>query len=84
MLKIELYLKSKCHYCTRVKQLLDSIGLPYVEHNILSDTLKRKEMMKRSKASTVPQIFIGNKHIGGSNDVFQAFMNGDFDPLMNA
>ena len=63
--KIEIYSTNRCPYCTRARMLLDSKGLSYVEFRIDLDRNLRQEMEQRSRRTSVPQIFIDEKHIGG-------------------
>ena len=85
MAKIEIYTKAFCPYCSRAKALLESKGAAYDEFDITMDTAKRKEMLERSGGrSTVPQIFIDGKHIGGSDDLAALDRQGGLDPLLAA
>ena len=71
MAKIEVYTTNICPYCDRAKQLLRKHNLSFEEINVSSNILKREEMLKRSNGrQTVPQIFINNQHIGGSDDLY--------------
>lgn len=83
--KVEIYTKFACPYCYRAKSLLDSKGVEYVEYDISGDAAKRSEMFERSPgARTVPQIFIGNLPIGGSDDLHGLERNGDLDSILAA
>lgn len=83
MAKIEIYTKMFCPYCTRAKSLLDSKGVEFTEYDITMDAAKRKEMLGRSNGgSTVPQIFIDDRHIGGSDDLAALDRAGKLDPLL--
>jgi len=83
MAKIEIYTKAFCPYCTRAKRLLDEKGAAYDEHDITMGGPKRQEMIQRAQGrSTVPQIFIGNRHIGGSDDLAALEREGQLDPLL--
>lgn len=83
--KVEIYTKFACPYCYRAKALLDSKGVDYVEYDISGDAAKRSEMAARSPgARTVPQIFIGNLPIGGSDDLHGLERNGDLDSMLDA
>ena len=85
MAKIEIYTKAFCPYCSRAKALLDGKGAAYDEFDITMDTAKRKEMLERSGGrSTVPQIFIDGKHIGGSDDLSALDRQGGLEPLLAA
>lgn len=83
MAKIEIYTKAFCPYCTRAKRLLDEKGAEYDEHDITMGGPKRQEMIQRAQGrSTVPQVFIGDRHIGGSDDLAALEREGQLDPLL--
>ncbi len=83
MAKIEIYTKAFCPYCTRAKRLLDEKGAAFDEHDITMGGPKRKEMIQRASGrSTVPQIFIDDRHIGGSDDLAALEREGKLDPLL--
>ena len=83
MPRVEIYTKFLCPYCTRAKKLLDGKGVAYDEYDITSDREKRAEMIQRANGRhTVPQIFIGDRHIGGSDDLAELERNGQLDPLL--
>jgi glutaredoxin 3 len=68
--KIEIYSGDYCPYCVRAKSLLKKLNLPFIEYNVQSDPDKRVEMMKRSKGGrSIPQVFINDKHVGGSDEL---------------
>ena len=78
--KVEIYTKAFCGYCHRAKRLLDSKGVDYVEYDITMGGEKRAEMMKRVPgAMTVPQIFIDDEAIGGSDDLALLEREGKLD-----
>lgn len=85
MAKIEIYTKGFCPYCSRAKALLDSKGVSYEEFDITMGGPKRQEMLDRANGqSTVPQVFIDDKHIGGSDDLAALDNDGGLDPLLAA
>lgn len=84
MTKTEIYTKSYCPYCHQAKRLLDAKGIVYKEIDVTSDEQGQQEMMERSGRRTVPQIFIGNVHIGGHDDLVKANRNGSLDELVGA
>ena len=81
--KVEIYTKMFCGYCHRAKRLLDSKGVHYVEYDITMDGEKRDEMRARAPgAMTVPQIFIDDASIGGSDDLAALEREGKLDGLL--
>ena len=85
MPKIEIYTKMMCPYCHRAKQLLTAKGADFAEYDISMGGPKRAEMLSRSGgAATVPQIFIGDTHVGGCDDIMALERAGKLDPLLAA
>lgn len=83
MAKVEIYTKFLCGYCARAKNLLASKGVDFEETDITTNAAKRDEMLGRSNgARTVPQIFIDDRHIGGSDDLAALDAAGELDPLL--
>lgn len=83
MPKVEIYTKMFCGYCTRAKQLLTAKGVDFEEYDITMGGPKRGEMLDRAPGSTtVPQIFIGDTHVGGSDDLAALERAGKLDPLL--
>jgi glutaredoxin 3 len=83
MAQIEIYTKFLCPYCSRAKALLASKGVKYREFDITMDGELKKKMVARSNGgSTVPQIFINDIHIGGSDDLVALDSRGELDPLL--
>ena len=81
--KVEIYTKFYCGFCYRAKHLLDSKGVEYLEHDITLGGPKREEMLERKPdASTVPQIFIDGRAIGGSDDLARLEREGKLDGLL--
>jgi glutaredoxin 3 len=81
--KVEIYTKMFCGYCHRAKRLLDSKGVNYVEFDITMNGAKRDEMIARAPgARTVPQIFIDDRPIGGSDDLALLDRQGKLDSLL--
>ncbi|MXO50470.1 glutaredoxin 3 [Erythrobacter gaetbuli] len=80
---IDIYTKFGCGYCYRAKKLLDDKGAVYEEHDITMGGPKRDEMMERApQARTVPQIFIGDVYVGGSDDLAALERAGKLDALL--
>lgn len=85
MARVEIYSKMFCPYCSRAKRLLSDKGVSYEEYDITFDSKKRDEMLSRSNGRhTVPQIFIGDHHVGGSDDLAALESAGKLDPLLQA
>lgn len=66
---ITIYSGDHCPFCTAAKSLLDSRGLSYTEIKVSEDAARLREMLARSQRLTVPQIFFGERHIGGFDDL---------------
>lgn len=81
---IEIYLTRWCPYCSRAKALLDQKGVSYTEIDVDSAPELRRQMMERSGRRTVPQIFIGDTHVGGCDDLFALERQGKLAPLLGA
>lgn len=80
---IDIYTKFTCGYCHRAKQLLDGKGAAYNDHDITMGGPKKAEMLARAPgARTVPQIFIGDIHVGGSDDLSALERSGKLDALL--
>lgn len=85
MAKVEIYSKIFCGYCARAKRLLDAKGVAYEEYDLTMGGPKRAEMIQRANGrTTVPQIFIDGRHIGGSDDLHALDEAGRLDPLLEA
>jgi glutaredoxin 3 len=85
MAKVEIYTKAFCPYCTRALQLLGSKGVSPEEYDITMGGPQRAEMIDRAGGrTTVPQIFINGKHVGGSDDLAALDRAGKLDPLLAA
>ena len=83
MPKITIYTTPICPYCARAKQLLKKKGAAFDEVDVFMDTKARKEMEEKSGgARTVPQIFIGDTHVDGSDDLYALDHDGKLDPLL--
>ncbi len=83
MPKIDIYTKFLCPYCSRAKALLEKKGVDFTEIDISMGGAKRQQMLERSGGrSTVPQIFIGDTHVGGSDDLNALEEAGKLDALL--
>lgn len=82
---IEIYTTPWCPYCLAVKRLLERKGAAYREMDVSRDPALRIEMTQRAGGRhTVPQIFVGGRHIGGSDDLHALDRAGKLDPLLAA
>jgi glutaredoxin 3 len=80
---VDIYTKFGCGFCVRAKRLLDEKGVDYSEHDITMGGPKREEMLERAPtARTVPQIFIGDTHVGGSDELHALEREGKLDALL--
>ena len=81
--EITIYTGHRCAYCNAAKRMLDSKDVTYTEININEDPAKAEEMVERTKRQTVPQIFIGETHVGGFDDMAELNSEGKLDELLN-
>jgi glutaredoxin 3 len=85
MPKIEIYTTRTCPYCHRAKGLLNSKKAQFTELDVTNNPELRSKMRVRANGrSTVPQIFINDKHIGGCDDLYELDEDGELDPLLRA
>lgn len=81
---VEIYTSPFCGYCHAAKRLLKQKGAAFHEIDVSADPARRQEMMARSGRHTVPQIFIGATHVGGSDDLHALDRAGKLDALLAA
>lgn len=79
---IVLYTKGHCPFCKGAKALLTAKGVPFTDVEITGNDYLTAEMVKRSGRYTVPQIFIGDVHVGGGSDLADLDAAGGLDPLL--
>ena len=85
MAKVEIYTKAFCPYCSRAMKLLSSKNVEVEEFDISMGGPKRAEMLERANGgTTVPQVFIDGKHVGGSDDLAALERAGKLDALLAA
>jgi len=85
MQKVELFTKGYCPYCSRAKALLEQKGITFTDHEIDKQPELRPVMIERANGrTTVPQIFIGETHVGGCDDLFALESAGTLEGLLNA
>lgn len=80
---VEIYTTMFCPFCHHAKKLLNSKGVPFIEYDVTSDPAGRKKMTERAGGLTsVPQIFIDKRHIGGCDDLYELDEEDGLDPLL--
>jgi glutaredoxin 3 len=84
MLPIVIYTRPFCGYCARAIGLLNEKGLTFTEIEAGFDPALRREMVERSGRTTFPQIFVGDRHIGGCDELLALDGAGQFDALLSA
>ena len=83
MVDVTIYTRMMCGYCMAAKRLLDNKGVAYTEHDASFSPELRQEMIRRSNGRwTYPQIFIGDIHVGGSDDLHALDAAGKLDRLL--
>lgn len=82
MSHVTIYTKPYCPYCIRAVSLLEKKGVDFTEVEAAFDPDKRQEMMRRSGRATFPQIFVGDRHIGGCDDLMALDREGKLDSLL--
>ena len=82
---VTIYTKPFCPYCARALALLREKGIAFTEIEAAYDPAKKKEMVQRANGRmTFPQIFIGDRHIGGCDDMYELEESGELDRLLEA
>lgn len=85
MQHVKMYTTQVCPYCQRAKMLLRQRGVDAIEEvRIDMDPVQRDEMMRITGRRTVPQIFIGDRHVGGCDDLMALDQQGELMPLLQA
>jgi glutaredoxin 3 len=83
MKPVTIYTTPICGYCRAAKHLLGSKGVSYTEIDVMADPSRRAEMTQRAHGRrTVPQIFVGETHLGGFDDIASLDRQGKLDPLL--
>ncbi|RWI11983.1 MAG: glutaredoxin 3 [Mesorhizobium sp.] len=83
MVDVTIYTRMMCGYCTAAKRLLERKGVAYTEHDASFSPELRREMISRANGrSTFPQIFIGDTHVGGCDDLDELEAEGRLDRLL--
>jgi glutaredoxin 3 len=85
MQAVKMYTTAVCPFCIRAKQILKSKGVEHIDEvRIDTDAAARAHMMETTGKRTVPQIYIGNTHVGGCDDLMALDKAGELVPLLNA
>jgi glutaredoxin 3 len=85
MAKVEIYTRSWCGYCARAKALLRKKGQEFTEFDVEDEPSREAEMVVRAGGATsVPQIFIDGRHVGGSDNLHALDRQGKLDPMLRA
>jgi glutaredoxin 3 len=85
MPKVEIYTKDYCPYCHKAKALLQKKSIAFNEFDVTHDPAGQQAMTKRAHGrSSVPQVFIGERHVGGCDDLHAADARGDLDQWLAA
>ena len=80
--EITLYTSAMCGYCVAAKNFLKSKGLQWKEVRVDTDPLERERMVALARRTSVPQIFIGQTHVGGYDDMMALHRAGKLEPLL--
>ncbi|MFZ5963227.1 glutaredoxin 3 [Thalassococcus sp. BH17M4-6] len=82
---IDIYTSPLCGFCHAAKRLLKSKGATFNEIDVLADPSRKPEMIERANGGrTVPQIFVGDTHVGGCDELYELERAGKLDPLLAA
>ena len=83
MAKIEIYTTMLCGYCAAAKKLLNKKGVDFTEYDVMFKPGLRSEMMERADGATsVPQIFIDDAHVGGCNELYELDQDNALDAML--
>jgi glutaredoxin 3 len=80
--RITIYSSAICPYCIAAKNFLNSKGLAWTEIRIDADSGQREAMVRKTRRTSVPQIFVGETHVGGYDDMMALHRAGKFEPLL--
>lgn len=84
MAKVIIYCTATCPFCVMAKRLFDSKGVEYQSIDVGNDSQKWADLEAKTGRNTVPQVFIGDQHIGGFDELSAADKRGEIDPLLQA
>ena len=80
---VTLYTTRFCPYCVRARMLLEGKGIAFKDIAVDGNPTLRQEMLEKSMSHTVPQIWIGDEHIGGCDELYQLERQGELDALLS-
>ena len=81
---VKMYTSAVCPYCTRAERLLDAKGVTNIEKiRVDLDPEQKMDMMQKTGRRTVPQIYVGDTHVGGFDDLYALDQAGKLDTLLN-
>jgi glutaredoxin 3 len=80
--EVTMYATGWCPYCARARALLEHKGVAWTEIDVEAEPTRRAEMIEKSGRRTVPQIFVGGRHVGGSDDLHDLERSGQLDALL--
>jgi glutaredoxin 3 len=83
MKSVIIYTTRTCPYCVRAKRLLEKKKVPYQEIDVGGDDDARTKLTERTGRRTVPQIFVGERHLGGSDDLYALEAAGELDAILH-
>ena len=83
MQEVLIYSTAVCPYCVAAKNFLKNKGVGYSEVRVDTDPARRQEMLDRARRTSVPQIFIGDTHVGGYDDMVALDRAGKLQPLLD-
>ncbi len=81
--EVTMYTRALCGYCAAARELLKAKGTEFTELDATLNSKLRKEMVERSGLRTFPQIFVGEQHVGGYDDLAALEAAGELDPLLS-
>jgi glutaredoxin 3 len=84
MAPVKIYTREACGFCTAAKHLLDQKGVPYEEIDCTGDHATRRWLVEQTGQSTVPQVFIAGKSVGGYTDIRALDNMGELDRMLHA
>ena len=84
MKSVKIYTTPYCPFCVRAKRLLERKGVGYEEIDVAGDDEARAALAERTGLRTVPQIFIGEVHVGGSDELYALEQEGKLDPMLQS